>query len=81
MAELFPFAEYWWLYAWIVWVVFNLAVLAIYYFHTPVTQGLQQLFIENQTAAAILATSDDSLAARLDAWREQQTGSVVEAPE
>jgi 5-(carboxyamino)imidazole ribonucleotide mutase len=32
-------------------------------------------------AAAILATSDAQLAARLDAWREQQTGSVVEAPE
>ena len=32
-------------------------------------------------AAAILATSDDALAAKLEAWREQQTGSVVEAPE
>jgi 5-(carboxyamino)imidazole ribonucleotide mutase len=32
-------------------------------------------------AAAMLATSDAQLAARLDAWREQQTGSVVEAPE
>jgi 5-(carboxyamino)imidazole ribonucleotide mutase len=32
-------------------------------------------------AAAILATSDERLAARLDEWREQQTGSVVEAPE
>jgi 5-(carboxyamino)imidazole ribonucleotide mutase len=32
-------------------------------------------------AAAILATNDGQLAARLDAWREQQTGSVVEAPE
>jgi len=32
-------------------------------------------------AAAILATSDQRLAARLDEWREQQTGSVVEAPE
>jgi 5-(carboxyamino)imidazole ribonucleotide mutase len=32
-------------------------------------------------AAAMLATSDDALAAKLDAWREQQTGSVVEAPE
>ena len=32
-------------------------------------------------AAAMLATSDGALAARLDAWREQQTGSVVEAPE
>jgi 5-(carboxyamino)imidazole ribonucleotide mutase len=32
-------------------------------------------------AAAMLATGDQQLAARLDAWREQQTGSVVEAPE
>ena len=32
-------------------------------------------------AAAMLATSDERLAARLDSWREQQTGSVVEAPE
>jgi 5-(carboxyamino)imidazole ribonucleotide mutase len=32
-------------------------------------------------AAAMLATSDDALAARLDSWREQQTGSVAEAPE
>ena len=32
-------------------------------------------------AAAILATSDEALAQRLDAWREQQTGSVAEAPE
>ena len=32
-------------------------------------------------AAAMLATVDEQLAARLDAWREQQTGSVVEAPE
>jgi 5-(carboxyamino)imidazole ribonucleotide mutase len=32
-------------------------------------------------AAAVLATADDALAARLDAWRERQTGSVVEAPE
>ena len=32
-------------------------------------------------AAAMLATNDDALAARLDAWRERQTGSVVEAPE
>jgi 5-(carboxyamino)imidazole ribonucleotide mutase len=31
-------------------------------------------------AAAMLATSDDALAARLQAWREQQTGSVAEAP-
>ena len=32
-------------------------------------------------AAAMLATGDDALAARLDAWRDKQTGSVVEAPE
>jgi 5-(carboxyamino)imidazole ribonucleotide mutase len=32
-------------------------------------------------AAAMLATSNEQLAARLEAWREQQTGSVVEAPE
>ncbi len=32
-------------------------------------------------AAAMLATSDDALAGRLDAWREKQTGSVAEAPE
>ena len=32
-------------------------------------------------AAAILATNDEQLAQRLDAWREQQTGSVAEAPE
>jgi 5-(carboxyamino)imidazole ribonucleotide mutase len=32
-------------------------------------------------AAAMLATGDERLAARLDQWREQQTGSVVEAPE
>jgi 5-(carboxyamino)imidazole ribonucleotide mutase len=32
-------------------------------------------------AAAILATTDDALASRLEAWREQQTGAVVEAPE
>jgi 5-(carboxyamino)imidazole ribonucleotide mutase len=32
-------------------------------------------------AAAMLATSDDALAGRLDAWREAQTGSVAEAPE
>ncbi len=32
-------------------------------------------------AAAMLATNDDDLAAKLDAWRERQTGSVVEAPE
>ena len=32
-------------------------------------------------AAAMLATNDDALAGRLDAWREKQTGSVAEAPE
>ena len=32
-------------------------------------------------AAAMLATSDDALAGRLEAWREKQTGSVAEAPE
>jgi 5-(carboxyamino)imidazole ribonucleotide mutase len=32
-------------------------------------------------AAAMLATTDEALAARLDAWREKQTGSVAEAPE
>jgi len=32
-------------------------------------------------AAAILAGGDEALAARLDQWREQQTGSVAEAPE
>jgi 5-(carboxyamino)imidazole ribonucleotide mutase len=32
-------------------------------------------------AAAILATSDDSLGQRLEAWREKQTDSVAEAPE
>ena len=32
-------------------------------------------------AAAMLATSDSGLAARLEAWREKQTGSVAEAPE
>ena len=32
-------------------------------------------------AAAILATSDAALAARLDAFREQQTTSVAETPE
>ncbi len=32
-------------------------------------------------AAAILATSDDALAQRLDVWRENQTESVAEAPE
>lgn len=32
-------------------------------------------------AAAMLAIEDKSLAGRLDAWREKQTGSVAEAPE
>jgi len=32
-------------------------------------------------AAAILANGDEALAQRLQQWREQQTGSVVEAPE
>jgi len=32
-------------------------------------------------AAAILATGDEALAERLRAWREQQTGSVAEAPQ
>ncbi|MGE5561888.1 MAG: 5-(carboxyamino)imidazole ribonucleotide mutase [Bacillota bacterium] len=32
-------------------------------------------------AAAMLATQDEALAARLESWREKQTGSVVEAPE
>jgi 5-(carboxyamino)imidazole ribonucleotide mutase len=32
-------------------------------------------------AAAMLATGDDALGARLEAWRENQTGSVTEAPE
>jgi 5-(carboxyamino)imidazole ribonucleotide mutase len=32
-------------------------------------------------AAAILATADDALAARLDAWRKDQTDSVAEKPE
>ena len=32
-------------------------------------------------ATAMLATNDHELAARLDAWREKQTGSVAEAPE
>jgi 5-(carboxyamino)imidazole ribonucleotide mutase len=32
-------------------------------------------------AAAILAGSDDALAGRLDAWREEQTGAVAESPE
>jgi 5-(carboxyamino)imidazole ribonucleotide mutase len=32
-------------------------------------------------AAALLATGDEQLARRLEAWRENQTGSVAEAPE
>ncbi|WP_028968838.1 5-(carboxyamino)imidazole ribonucleotide mutase [Sphingomonas sp. URHD0057] len=32
-------------------------------------------------AAAMLATNDEALAARLDAWRAAQAGSVAEAPE
>ncbi|WP_114954101.1 5-(carboxyamino)imidazole ribonucleotide mutase [Sphingosinicella terrae] len=32
-------------------------------------------------AAAILATTDDALAARLDAWRETQTQAVALSPE
>jgi 5-(carboxyamino)imidazole ribonucleotide mutase len=32
-------------------------------------------------AAAMLATQDDALAARLQAWREKMTGSVADAPE
>ena len=32
-------------------------------------------------AAAMLATSDDALADRLQAWRDQQTGAVAETPE
>ena len=32
-------------------------------------------------AAAMLATNDAGLAQRLEAWREQQTGSVAEKPE
>ncbi|MES2000833.1 MAG: 5-(carboxyamino)imidazole ribonucleotide mutase [Pseudomonadota bacterium] len=32
-------------------------------------------------AAAMLATSDKALAGRLEAWREQLTGSVAETPE
>ncbi|GLI99400.1 5-(carboxyamino)imidazole ribonucleotide mutase [Sphingobium sp. BS19] len=31
-------------------------------------------------AAAMLATTDDALATRLDAWREKQTASVAETP-
>ncbi len=32
-------------------------------------------------AAAMLATHDEPLGRRLEAWREKQTGSVAEAPE
>ena len=32
-------------------------------------------------AAAMLATNDQQLAARLDSWRDKQTGSVAETPE
>ena len=32
-------------------------------------------------AAAMLASTDDALAGRLDRWREAQTGSVAERPE
>jgi 5-(carboxyamino)imidazole ribonucleotide mutase len=32
-------------------------------------------------AAAMLATGDDALAERLDAWRQRQTDSVSESPE
>ncbi|HKX91164.1 MAG TPA: AIR carboxylase family protein, partial [Sphingomicrobium sp.] len=32
-------------------------------------------------AAAILAASDSELAARLERFRDEQTGSVAEAPE
>jgi 5-(carboxyamino)imidazole ribonucleotide mutase len=32
-------------------------------------------------AAAILATGDEALASRLDAWRKRQTDSVAEQPE
>src|SRR5437764_1194299 len=32
-------------------------------------------------AAAMLATVDDALAARLEEWRDRQTGSVAETPE
>jgi 5-(carboxyamino)imidazole ribonucleotide mutase len=32
-------------------------------------------------AAAILANEDEALGARLEAWREAQTGSVAEAPQ
>jgi 5-(carboxyamino)imidazole ribonucleotide mutase len=32
-------------------------------------------------AAAMLATTDDALAARLDAWRQAQTDGIAETPE
>ncbi|MBA3675836.1 MAG: 5-(carboxyamino)imidazole ribonucleotide mutase [Sphingosinicella sp.] len=32
-------------------------------------------------AASILATSDDALSARLDAWRQRQTDGIAETPE
>ena len=32
-------------------------------------------------AAAMLATTDDALAARLDAWREAQTAKIADAPD
>jgi 5-(carboxyamino)imidazole ribonucleotide mutase len=32
-------------------------------------------------AAAMLATSDEALAGRLEAWRQQQTDGIAEAPE
>jgi 5-(carboxyamino)imidazole ribonucleotide mutase len=32
-------------------------------------------------AAAMLATNDEALGSRLEAWREKQTGSVAETPE
>jgi 5-(carboxyamino)imidazole ribonucleotide mutase len=32
-------------------------------------------------AAAMLATTDEGLAQRLEGWRERQTGAVAEAPE
>ncbi len=31
-------------------------------------------------AASVLALGDDAIAARLDAWRERQTGAVAEWP-
>ena len=32
-------------------------------------------------AAAMLATTDDALASRLEAWREKQTADVAQEPE